>query len=119
LPNPARNRTAQPRCCWVPSALRGGELKLHLVHVLNVNPLGARLLHLATSEEAEGLAKAYLGLRTTQIEGVEPGEGRDSPMHASLATNAPSRTPPRSPLLSVGVLSPRPPHATGVPCLGK
>ena len=62
LPNPALNRTAQPRCCGVPSALRGGELELHLVHVLNVSHLGARFIHLATSEEAEGLAKAYLGV---------------------------------------------------------
>ena len=39
---PDRRRVAR---LTVPRHLRGGELELHLVHVLDLSPLGARLTH--------------------------------------------------------------------------
>ena len=35
----------------VPRHLRGGELELHLAHVLDLSPLGARITHLAPLHE--------------------------------------------------------------------
>jgi len=35
----------------VPRHLRGGELELHLVHVLDLSPLGARITHLEPLHE--------------------------------------------------------------------
>ncbi len=40
---PDRRRVAR---LTVPRHLRGGELELHLVHVLDLSPLGARIAHL-------------------------------------------------------------------------
>jgi len=39
---PERRRVAR---LTVPRHLRGGELELHLVHVLDLSPLGARIAH--------------------------------------------------------------------------
>jgi PilZ domain len=45
---PDRRRVAR---LTVPRHLRGGELELHLVHVLDLSPLGARITHLEPLHE--------------------------------------------------------------------
>ena len=122
LPNPALDRTAQPRCCGVPSALRGGELELHLVHVLNVNPLGARLVPLELWHAGVvchvDLPFALEALRLTgrvvwtRLHGTEQTVDGERRCYDDSGIEFTGLTPEQQ---TAGVPSPLPPHVTGVP----